>query len=86
MKESGNPLILTINGQAELVLQDAVSYQKLLDYIKQLEAMIVVKQELKSTENNNKKALELLKRWEEEGDEQEQTETFEYLGKILHKI
>jgi PHD/YefM family antitoxin component YafN of YafNO toxin-antitoxin module len=31
LKESGEPLILTINGKAELVVQDAGSYQKLLD-------------------------------------------------------
>ncbi len=31
MKESGEPIVLTINGKAELVVQDAASYQKLLD-------------------------------------------------------
>jgi PHD/YefM family antitoxin component YafN of YafNO toxin-antitoxin module len=31
MKATGTPLVLTINGKAELVVQDAVSYQKLLD-------------------------------------------------------
>jgi PHD/YefM family antitoxin component YafN of YafNO toxin-antitoxin module len=31
MKLTGEPLVLTINGKAELVVQDAVSYQKLLD-------------------------------------------------------
>jgi PHD/YefM family antitoxin component YafN of YafNO toxin-antitoxin module len=31
LKESGDPLVLTINGKAELVVQDAASYQKLLD-------------------------------------------------------
>ena len=31
LKETGEPVVLTINGKAELVVQDAVSYQKLLD-------------------------------------------------------
>ena len=31
LKETGQPLVLTINGKAELVVQDAASYQKLLD-------------------------------------------------------
>ncbi|MFO0052784.1 MAG: type II toxin-antitoxin system prevent-host-death family antitoxin [Dolichospermum sp.] len=81
MKETGNPLILTVNGKAELVVQDdAASYQKILDHIKQLETIIESKKELEPTKSNNKKALELLKTWEEEGDEQEQTETLEYLS------
>lgn len=83
MKATGNPLVLTVNGKAELIVQDAVSYQKLLDSLEQLKSIIDIKQGLKSTDSNNKKALELLKRWEEEGDEQEQTETLEYLSKAL---
>lgn len=31
LKETGQPVVLTINGKAELVVQDAASYQKLLD-------------------------------------------------------
>ncbi|MFN5594168.1 MAG: type II toxin-antitoxin system Phd/YefM family antitoxin [Aphanizomenon sp.] len=61
MKETGNPLILTVNGKAELVVKDAVSYQKILDHIKQLETIIENKKELEPTKSNNKKALELLK-------------------------
>jgi PHD/YefM family antitoxin component YafN of YafNO toxin-antitoxin module len=30
LKETGEPVVLTVNGKAELVVQDAVSYQKLL--------------------------------------------------------
>lgn len=85
MKETGNPLILTVNGKAELVVQDAASYQKILDHIKQLETIIESKKELEPTKSNNKKALELLKTWEEEGDEQEQTETLEYLSQSLEQ-
>ena len=31
LKKSGRPAILTVNGQAEIVVQSAESYQKLLD-------------------------------------------------------
>jgi PHD/YefM family antitoxin component YafN of YafNO toxin-antitoxin module len=30
LKETGEPVVLTINGRAELVVQDATAYQKLL--------------------------------------------------------
>jgi PHD/YefM family antitoxin component YafN of YafNO toxin-antitoxin module len=35
MKESGDPIVLTIDGKAELVVQDAAAYQKLLDSAEQ---------------------------------------------------
>lgn len=31
LKKTGQPAVLTVNGQAELVVQDAKSYQQLLD-------------------------------------------------------
>ncbi|MCK6484485.1 MAG: type II toxin-antitoxin system Phd/YefM family antitoxin [Phycisphaerae bacterium] len=31
LKESGKPEVLTVNGQAELVVQDAGSYQRLME-------------------------------------------------------
>jgi PHD/YefM family antitoxin component YafN of YafNO toxin-antitoxin module len=31
LKSTGQPEVLTVNGKAELVVQDAVSYQKLLE-------------------------------------------------------
>ncbi|SKB12936.1 putative prevent-host-death protein [Planktothrix sp. PCC 11201] len=46
MKETGNPIVLTINGKAELVVQDAGSYQKLLDFIEKLETIIGIKKGL----------------------------------------
>lgn len=46
MKETGNPVILTVNGKAELVVQDAISYQKLLDSIEHLETIIGIKKGL----------------------------------------
>ena len=31
LKETGHPVVLTINGKAELVVQDTASYQKLIE-------------------------------------------------------
>lgn len=39
LKETGRPLVLTVNGGAELVVQDAASYQRLLDRITAREAI-----------------------------------------------
>lgn len=39
MKESGKPVVLTVNGRSELVVQDATSYQKLLELVDRLEAI-----------------------------------------------
>ena len=33
LKQTKHPLVLTVNGKAELVIQDAESYQKLLDAV-----------------------------------------------------
>ena len=35
LKETGEPVVLTINGRAELVVQDAASYQKLIELAEQ---------------------------------------------------
>lgn len=43
MRGSGHPVVLTINGRAELVVQDAASYQKLLDRVDELEALEGIK-------------------------------------------
>lgn len=33
LKETGEPIVLTINGKAEVVVQDAASYQKLREIV-----------------------------------------------------
>src|SRR5512135_139611 len=48
LKQTGQPLVLTINGKAELVVQDAASYQKLLALAERLETMQAVKEGLAS--------------------------------------
>jgi hypothetical protein len=39
MKRTGRPQVLTVNGRAEIVVQDTRSYQKFLDIIEQAEAV-----------------------------------------------
>ena len=48
LKKTGRPRVLTVNGQAELVVQDAASYQKLLDDLEHAEAVAGVRRGLES--------------------------------------
>lgn len=50
LKETGRPEVLTINGKAELVIQDAESYQKLLDAIDRAEAIEGIRRGLEQME------------------------------------
>lgn len=58
MRETGNPVVLTINGKAEVVVQDAASYQKLLDYIDEMEALEGIKRGLADVEAGRVTPLE----------------------------
>ena len=54
IKKKGNPLVLTVNGKAEIVVQDAESYQKLLDKIDRLENLVHNQEKLtKSTSSSD---------------------------------
>jgi prevent-host-death family protein len=55
LKASGQPLILTVNGKAEIVVQDAKSYQRLLDLAEQLETIEAVKEGMASISKNEGK-------------------------------
>lgn len=48
MKRSGHPRVLTVNGRAELVVQDARSYQRLLDLLEEADAIVTLRQRLAS--------------------------------------
>ena len=37
LRNTGKPVLLTLNGRAEVVVQDAASYQELIDYVQRLE-------------------------------------------------
>ena len=50
LKQTGRPVVLTINGKAELVVQDAVSYPRLIDLAERLETIQAVREGLASIE------------------------------------
>jgi prevent-host-death family protein len=39
LKSTGSPLVLTINGKAEIVVQDAAAYQELVDRLESIEGI-----------------------------------------------
>lgn len=39
LKETGQPVVLTVNGKSEVIVQDTKSYQELLDTIEKLKAV-----------------------------------------------
>jgi prevent-host-death family protein len=43
MKKTHRPVVLTVNGKAELVVQDAAGYQKTLDRLARLEAVEAIR-------------------------------------------
>ncbi len=42
-KQTGNPLVLTVNGRPEVVVQDAQAYQALLDQLRTLEDLAAIR-------------------------------------------
>ncbi len=48
LKQTGQPIVLTINGKAELVVQDAASYQRLADLAERIETIQAVRESLSS--------------------------------------
>ena len=43
LKKTHRPVVLTVNGKAELVVQDAASYQQILDRLERLEAVEAIR-------------------------------------------
>jgi prevent-host-death family protein len=58
LKETGNPVVLTINGKAELVVQDAASYQRLFDLAERLETVQAVKESLAAVDRGEGKPMD----------------------------
>ena len=58
MKASGKPVVLTVNGRSELVVQDATSYQKLLELVDRLEAIEGIKRGLEEADRGEGVTLE----------------------------
>lgn len=43
LKKKKSPLVLTVNGRAELVVQDAVSYQEMIDRLDRAETVAAIR-------------------------------------------
>ena len=50
LKRTGRPVVLTINGKAEVVVQDAKSYQQMLELVDRAEAVVGIRKGLASME------------------------------------
>ncbi|RCJ22087.1 prevent-host-death family protein [Nostoc sp. ATCC 43529] len=61
MKETGQPVVLTVNGKAELVVQDAESYQKLLELLEQLETIAGIRKGLEDVDAGKTRPIEEFK-------------------------
>lgn len=48
LKSTGQPMVLTVNGKAEIVVQDAASYQTMLDLLDRAETIAGIKRGLDS--------------------------------------
>ena len=44
LKEQQSPLVLTVNGRAEIVVQNAASYQALLDRLEKAETIAAIRE------------------------------------------
>jgi prevent-host-death family protein len=62
LRESGRPLVLTVNGEAKLVVQDAASYQRLLEVIDRLEAIEGIQRGLQEMKAGRGKPLDQVDR------------------------
>ncbi len=50
LKEKKTPMVLTVNGRAEVVVQDAASYQALLDRLERAETVAAIRQGMEQFE------------------------------------
>lgn len=58
MKQTGQPVVLTVNGKAEFVIQDADSYQVLLERIERAEAIEGVRRGLEQMQRGEGRPAE----------------------------
>ena len=50
LRETGSPLVLTVDGKAEVVVQDAEAYQRLLDRAEHLETVAALKEAIQDAD------------------------------------
>ena len=69
LRRSGQPHVLTVNGKAAVVVQDAASYQRMLDETERLEALAGIRRGMEAVKRGEVKPLrkvlgELTKKYE----------------------
>ncbi len=62
LKENKTPLVLTVNGRAEVVVQDATSYQALLDRLERAETVAAIRQGIEQFERGKRIPLKQAER------------------------
>ena len=66
MKKSKGPVVLTVNGRAEIVVQDASAYQEMLERVERAETVVALRQGIEEFERGEvrpaREALEELRR------------------------
>ncbi|HEV7903475.1 MAG TPA: type II toxin-antitoxin system Phd/YefM family antitoxin [Pyrinomonadaceae bacterium] len=62
IKKSGNPLVLTVNGKAEIVVQDAESYQRMLELLDRAETIEAVREGLESVKQGKTMSVNVFDR------------------------
>jgi len=55
LKETRKPEVLTVNGRAEVVIQDATSYQEMLDSLESAQLILAVQEGLNAAEKSELK-------------------------------
>ena len=58
LEKTGEPVILTINGQARLVVQTAESYQRMVDLLDRAETIEAIRKGLESVEQGKTMSLD----------------------------
>lgn len=58
LKETKTPEVLTVNGRAEVIIQDADSYQELLERLHHMETISAIREGLASAERGEMKNAE----------------------------
>ena len=66
MRRTKRPVVLTVNGKAEMVVQDAGSYQRMMERLERFEAVEAIRQGLRDADEGRvhdaREALEGLRR------------------------
>ena len=55
LKETKTPEILTVNGKAEVIVQDAESYQEMVNRLRHMETLLAIQEGLASAERGELK-------------------------------